>query len=468
MEVARGAFQEVLGQRGDLLAALAERRDGEADDGEAVVEVFAEASLGDEALEVGVGRGDHAHVDADGPRVAEGLDLARLEESQQLRLDVEAQLADLVEEEGASGGGADDAGEVGGGAGEGPAAVAEELAVDHLARDGRAVERHEGVGAAAGGGVDHAGDHLLAGAGLAGEQDQDVERRNPLDVRHQLRHGLAEEDRAVRVAAGLDGPQGRSLALVAARLVLEAGAACELLRRQHHQGGVHAVGLAERDLEAAAVPVAEVDPAGRGAGEGTGLPPGTPPPRVDVRSGIARAAGEGAGEGGAGVEEQAGDLVGEYLRVPAGVDDRGGPQGGVPCGRGRGGDEPGDGVEADGDARGGRRQLVAAAALGEGERVRSNGRPDCLGVLLEEVDAGGAVADGGEDAGGAFEGGAGAREVAAGRERDGGDAVHLGERVHRGGPGLGRGLGDDGDGAISSPRADERLGLKEAKGGTEG
>ena len=78
-----------------------------------------------------------------GLRVAERLDLARLEEAQELRLDVEAEVADLVEVERAAGGGADDAGEVGGGAGERAPAVAEQLAVDQVARDGRAVERHE-------------------------------------------------------------------------------------------------------------------------------------------------------------------------------------------------------------------------------------------------------------------------------------------------------------------------------------
>ena len=51
-----------------------------------------------------------------GLRVAERLDLARLEEAQQLRLHVEAEVADLVEVERAARGGADHAGVIGGGA----------------------------------------------------------------------------------------------------------------------------------------------------------------------------------------------------------------------------------------------------------------------------------------------------------------------------------------------------------------
>ena len=54
-----------------------------------------------------------------------------------------AHLADLVEEQGAAGGGADDAREVVGGAGEGAAAVAEQLRVEHVLRRRGAVEGEE-------------------------------------------------------------------------------------------------------------------------------------------------------------------------------------------------------------------------------------------------------------------------------------------------------------------------------------
>jgi len=47
--------------------------------------------------------GQHPHVDLDRPRFADGHDLALFEEPQQLRLHVHRQVADLVEEERASG-----------------------------------------------------------------------------------------------------------------------------------------------------------------------------------------------------------------------------------------------------------------------------------------------------------------------------------------------------------------------------
>ena len=100
------------------------------------------------------------------------MDLLLLDEAEQLGLDVEADVADLVEKERAAVGGADDAGERGVGAGEGALAVAEQLALEHVARHRRAVERDERAIGAVGGAMDEARQHLLAGAGLAGEQDR--------------------------------------------------------------------------------------------------------------------------------------------------------------------------------------------------------------------------------------------------------------------------------------------------------
>ena len=58
---------------------------------------------------------------------------------------VERHVADLVEQQRAARGGADDAGEVLDGAGEGAAPMAEELRVEHVLRGGGAVEGDEGA-----------------------------------------------------------------------------------------------------------------------------------------------------------------------------------------------------------------------------------------------------------------------------------------------------------------------------------
>ena len=62
------------------------------------------------------------------------------------------------------------------GAGEGALAVAEQLALEHVARHRGAVEGDERAVGAVGRAMDHAREHLLAGAGLAGEEDGQVAR----------------------------------------------------------------------------------------------------------------------------------------------------------------------------------------------------------------------------------------------------------------------------------------------------
>ena len=136
-------LEEVIEQQRNLLAPLAQRRNRQLHDVEAVVQVIAEPSLRDQLVEIGVGGRHDPHVDGDRRRLAERMHVARLEEAEQLGLHVHADLADFVEEQRAAGGAADDAGKRVVGAGEGAAPVAEELAVEHLARHRRAVEGQE-------------------------------------------------------------------------------------------------------------------------------------------------------------------------------------------------------------------------------------------------------------------------------------------------------------------------------------
>ena len=109
----------------------------QADDAEAVEEVLAEAPLADQRVEVGVGGDDQADVDAARLRIANRVNLVRFQEAQQLGLDVEAGIADLVEEQRAAGGRAYDAREVVDGAGERAAPVAEQLRIEHVLRASR-------------------------------------------------------------------------------------------------------------------------------------------------------------------------------------------------------------------------------------------------------------------------------------------------------------------------------------------
>ena len=98
------ASQDVLGQRRDVLGAVAERRDDDPGDVEAVEQVLAEPAGGDLLRQVAVGGRDDAGVGAEGLGPADALELALLEDAEDLGLGRQRQLADLVEEDGAAGG----------------------------------------------------------------------------------------------------------------------------------------------------------------------------------------------------------------------------------------------------------------------------------------------------------------------------------------------------------------------------
>jgi hypothetical protein len=76
-----------------------------------------------------------------------------------------------------------------------PAGVAEELALQELAGEGRAVDGHEGLVAAFSREVDRAGDELLAGAALAGDEHRGARGATPADGLEDLAHpGRAADD----------------------------------------------------------------------------------------------------------------------------------------------------------------------------------------------------------------------------------------------------------------------------------
>ena len=95
--------QEVLDQRWNVLAALAQRRHRQVDDVEAVEQILAERPLRDHVAQVAVGRGDDAHVDPARDAVgADLLHLAGFHEPEQQPLHAQGHLADFVEEDAAA------------------------------------------------------------------------------------------------------------------------------------------------------------------------------------------------------------------------------------------------------------------------------------------------------------------------------------------------------------------------------
>jgi hypothetical protein len=144
------------------------------------------------------------------------MDLVGFEEAQQLRLHLRSDLADFVEEQRAAGGGSNHALERVRGAGEGAPAVAEQLALEQIAGHGGAVERHERPVGAIRGPMNGPGDHLLAGAGLAGNQHRNRVGGDPPRRVQDFDHLFGGPDAFGVAVERIGRPQRRTLLLVAA------------------------------------------------------------------------------------------------------------------------------------------------------------------------------------------------------------------------------------------------------------
>ena len=142
-EPARHDVGEVRREQRDVLAPLAQRRHVHREHREPVKEIRAKPAALHLAREVAVGRGDHAHVDAVHAIAADALDLALLQRAQQLRLQLQRQLADLVEEQRAAVGDLELAGPIALRAGERARHVPEQLALGDADRQRGAVDVDE-------------------------------------------------------------------------------------------------------------------------------------------------------------------------------------------------------------------------------------------------------------------------------------------------------------------------------------
>ena len=142
-----------------------------------------------------------------------------------------------------------------GGAGEGALDVAEQLGLEQALGDRRAVDLDQRPLALGAAGVDGAGDQLLAGAGLAGDQRRALGLRDQAGGAHRLLHQAAAADDAVVVevlvalgeqvavlaaqALVLDRPLDHHHQLVDLERLLQVVERAELHRRQRAlDGGV--------------------------------------------------------------------------------------------------------------------------------------------------------------------------------------------------------------------------------------
>ena len=167
---------------------------------QAKIQVLAERSARDLDRQVPVGGGQDARIHLYRRCAAEPVDLPLLQRAQQLGLQADVHLADLVQQQRAAVGCLELADAARHGAGEGTLFVAEQFRLQQVVGDGGAVQRDNGTGGAARAAVDVAGQYLLAGAGLTGDQHRGFRPRHLLGAPHRRRHRRIAHDQRVRLA----------------------------------------------------------------------------------------------------------------------------------------------------------------------------------------------------------------------------------------------------------------------------
>ena len=166
-------------------------------DVEPVEQVLAEPAGGDGLGEVHVGGGDDPAIGLDRLVAADALEPAVLEHAQQLGLHPHRHVADLVEKQRPLAGQLEPPLLLAVGPGERPALVAEQLGLEQVLGQGRAVDGHQGPAPGHVAEVDRLGHQLLAGAGFAGHQHVARRRRYPRHAVEDVHHPGAPPQQVV-------------------------------------------------------------------------------------------------------------------------------------------------------------------------------------------------------------------------------------------------------------------------------
>jgi len=137
--------QKVPGQRRDVVAAIAQRRQMDLDRIQPKQQILPESTAADFVDEVRVARGQDAHVHVTRARRSDALEISGLEHAQELRLKIERHVRDLVEEQCPTVGELEPSDAVALRVGERPLDVAEELALEDAIRQPTGVDGHQSL-----------------------------------------------------------------------------------------------------------------------------------------------------------------------------------------------------------------------------------------------------------------------------------------------------------------------------------
>lgn len=156
------------------------------DDGEPEVEVFAEGSIANGVLQVGVGGADDADVGQCRPVPAQPAVGLRLEEDEQLGLCCQWHLGNFIQEEGSTVGDFDQTRAAPGCSGESAFLVSEQFGLDEVRGQSRAIDCDKRGVVTRAFAVDELGEMGFACAAFTGQEDGDIESEDTFEFPAEL------------------------------------------------------------------------------------------------------------------------------------------------------------------------------------------------------------------------------------------------------------------------------------------
>src|SRR5437899_11673668 len=188
-------FDEMPHEQGNVFRTLVQGRHVNGKDIETIEQVGPKSLLLDERREITVRSRDQSSVRAERAAASQSLELPLLQTAEALLLEIEGNLADLVQEDRPAVGELEAADALRDGAGKGALLVAEQLALEQSRRDRGAVQLHERLRASRAQVVDRARDQLLPGPCLAVDQHRRIRGRHGLGIpQHTAQHRALADD----------------------------------------------------------------------------------------------------------------------------------------------------------------------------------------------------------------------------------------------------------------------------------
>ena len=193
----------MIDEQGHIFVPVAERRDVDVDDPQAIEKILAKIARCDAFCQIAVRRRDNAHIDGRGGVMgADRVHFSGFEKPQEQRLHPQAHFSHLVEKEGPAVGHLKLPLLITVGAGEASLRVTEQFGLEEGLGEPGAVDRDEWSCRARGAEMDLPGDQVLTDSAFAGNQNFRDPRRRPPRHRKHVQHLCARGDdlRAPRLA----------------------------------------------------------------------------------------------------------------------------------------------------------------------------------------------------------------------------------------------------------------------------